>query len=52
MKYCPLKNGPALYLDCRECEQKKCKETEKFEQLVLGYGKYSDVYGFKKKEEK
>ena len=28
--YCPLKNGPALYLECKECEDKeKCKTTRK-----------------------
>lgn len=23
--YCPLKDGPALYLECLECEDKPCK---------------------------
>ena len=28
-KYCPLRNGPVLYLDCLECEDKVCKEKDK-----------------------
>ncbi len=24
-KYCPYKDGPALYLDCRECDEKLCE---------------------------
>lgn len=28
-KYCPLKEGPALYLDCMECEEKACLNQEK-----------------------
>lgn len=26
-KMCPLKNGPALYTECLECEEKSCRET-------------------------
>ena len=25
-KYCPAKQGPALYLDCLECEDKVCEK--------------------------
>lgn len=27
--YCPEKNGPALYSECLECENKKCKKERK-----------------------
>ena len=28
-KYCPLKDGgPALYLECKECENKVCEEED------------------------
>jgi len=37
--YCPDKKGPALYLDCRECDQKNC---EKFFCLVAGTRTFSD----------
>ena len=27
-RYCPMKQGPALYLDCKECDERECeKET-------------------------
>ena len=30
-RYCPEKQGPALYLECQECESRMCqKEPEKF----------------------
>lgn len=25
-KYCPIINGPVLYLECLECEEKECKK--------------------------
>ena len=37
--YCPDKRGPALYLDCKECEQKNC---EKFFCLVAGTRTFTD----------
>ncbi|MBQ6856919.1 MAG: DUF2493 domain-containing protein [Lachnospiraceae bacterium] len=27
-KYCPNKNGPALYLECQECRDKRCQNTD------------------------
>ena len=27
-KHCPLKNGPALYLDCKECDERACESNE------------------------
>ena len=27
-RYCPLKNGPALYLDCKECDEKLCESPD------------------------
>ena len=27
-KFCPLKDGPALYLECKECENKVCEEED------------------------
>lgn len=27
-KYCPVKNGPALYLECMECKEMLCKVDE------------------------
>lgn len=27
-KYCPEKDGPALYLDCLECDTKSCKKQK------------------------
>ena len=26
-KYCPYKDGPALYLECKECEDRACETT-------------------------
>lgn len=26
--YCPEKNGPALYMECMECEDKICKKNK------------------------
>ncbi len=28
-KYCPVKDGPALYLDCKECDERVCEEDTK-----------------------
>ena len=38
-KYCPEKDGPALYLDCKECEQKIC---EYFFCLIVGSRTFQD----------
>ena len=38
-RYCPIKDGPALYPDCGECEEKAC---EKFFCLVVGSRTFSD----------
>lgn len=32
-KYCPIKDGPALYLECLECEEKNCK-NEQSKQII------------------
>ena len=32
MKYCPLKDGPALYLDCKECDNRVCESGIWFKQ--------------------
>ena len=34
--FCPLKNGPVLYLDCNECHDKICKNRDIFYCLVVG----------------
>lgn len=26
-KYCPIINGKVVYLECLECEDKKCRDT-------------------------
>ena len=26
-RYCPLRDGPELYLDCKECDEKVCEQT-------------------------
>lgn len=26
-KYCPIINGKVVYLECLECEEKKCRDT-------------------------
>lgn len=38
-KYCPVKDAPALYLECQECEQKIC---EYFFCLVVGSRTFQD----------
>ena len=25
-RHCPLKNSPALYLDCKECDERVCEK--------------------------
>lgn len=30
-RYCPVKDGPALYLDCRECEEKECEKADGYD---------------------
>ena len=36
-KYCPAKEGPALYLECKECNDRICEkpEEEKSKELSL-----------------
>ena len=45
-KYCPEKDGPALYLDCKECDNKIC---EYFFCLVVGSRNFSDYDLLKEK---
>lgn len=45
-KYCPYKDGPALYLDCRECSEPICKY---FFCMVVGSRGFTD---YKYMEEK
>lgn len=51
-KYCMLKNGPALYLECQECEYKNlCDDTisdQVFHCLIVGSRSFTD-YAFLKK---
>ncbi len=44
--YCPDKRGPALYLDCKECEEKHCKN---FFCLVVGSRSFNN-YGLLKEK--
>lgn len=38
-KFCPTKNGPALYLDCMECEDKVCElKSFQTEMEAVAYG--------------
>jgi len=27
-RYCPVKDGPALYLDCLECDERECEQEK------------------------
>lgn len=45
-KYCPEKDGPALYLDCKECDRPICKS---FFCLVVGSRSFQD-YSFLKEK--
>ena len=45
-RYCPEKDGPALYLDCKECENRIC---EYFFCLVVGSRNFSDYELMKNK---
>ena len=45
-KYCPEKDGPALYLDCKECTEKIC---EYFFCLVVGSRSFHDYDLLKRK---
>ena len=38
-KYCPDKDGPALYLECKECDTKSC---EAFFCLIVGSRSFHD----------
>ena len=44
--YCPDKRGPALYPDCKECDQANCK---KFFCLVVGTRTFNDYELMKQK---
>ena len=44
--YCPYKDGPALYLDCKDCDKKICNA---FFCLVVGSRTFSDFDFLKKK---
>lgn len=46
MKYCPEKDGPALYLECNECKNPMC---EAFFCLVVGSRSFHDYEFFKEK---
>lgn len=48
-KYCIAKDGPALYLDCQDCEDKLC---EYFFCLVVGSRTFNDYELMKKKLDK
>lgn len=45
-RYCPQKEGPALYIDCKECDEKLC---EYFFCLVVGSRGFTDYDYFSKK---
>ncbi len=45
-KYCPDKQGPALYPECAECEDRNC---EKFFCLVVGSRSFTDYEFLKRK---
>lgn len=45
-QYCPVINGPTLYLNCKECEEKEC---EKFQCLIIGSRSFTDYEYFKTK---
>ena len=34
-KDCPIK-GKAIYLDCIECEEKECKKSTQYDQIIIG----------------
>lgn len=46
-KYCPIKDGPALYLDCNECQRQICKGH--FFCLIVGSRTFTDYSLFKEK---
>lgn len=48
-KYCPDKQGPALYLECNECAEKNC---ECFFCLVVGSRSFTDYAFLKNKLDK
>ena len=33
-KYCKLKGGPALYLECKECDERACEQEDKTENIT------------------
>lgn len=47
-KYCPEKDGPALYLDCKECTSKLC---DSFFCLIVGSRNFDNYQVFKQKME-
>ena len=48
-RYCPLKDGPALYPECQECEPKICQHSDVFYCLVVGSRTFTD-YAFLKQK--
>lgn len=42
--YCPVKNGPALYMDCLECEDKQCRKKDKEKKENDRSGKVSGAF--------
>lgn len=42
-KYCPAKQGPALYLDCLECEDKVC-EKQTIRVIIAGTRTFTDYH--------
>ena len=48
-KYCPVKNGPALYPECQECESKICQRDDVFYCLVVGSRTFTDYEFLKQK---
>lgn len=34
-KYCPEKQGYALYLDCKECEERTCEKSDRASKLYF-----------------
>lgn len=47
-KYCPEKDGPALYLECQECNEKTCRKREVEKGKKQNNGK-EDIDGHLKK---
>ncbi len=49
-KHCPLKQGPALYTECMECDEKTCMQDDnEFLCLVVGSRTFTDYTLLKQK---